>query len=62
MRHAAIHSVGMAGVVALTLLVVFGLFDDVIEKRLYRNFVRAYQDSPICLTEKRALRLGFYIS
>ncbi|UPT90294.1 hypothetical protein HAP41_0000015910 [Bradyrhizobium barranii subsp. apii] len=36
-RRAAIYSVGMAGGVALALLVMFGLLDDAIEMRLYKN-------------------------
>lgn len=57
-RRAAIYSVGIAGGVGLALLAVFGVLDDTIEMRLYRNCVKAYQDSPICLTEKGAPRLG----
>ncbi|UPT94696.1 hypothetical protein J4G48_0036285 [Bradyrhizobium barranii subsp. apii] len=60
-RRAAIYLVGMAGGVALALLVMFGLLDDAIEMRLYKNCLRAHRDLPMaCLTEERALRLGFY--
>ena len=58
LQRAAIYSGGMAGGVGLALLILFGLFDGGIERRLYANCVRAYQDSPICLTEHPASRLA----
>lgn len=61
-RRAAIYAVGMAGGVGIALFVVLGLLDDAIERRLYWNCLRAHPDlSIVCLTEERALRLGFYV-
>lgn len=61
-RRAAIFSMGMAGGVELTLLAIFGLFDDAIEMRMYRNCLRAHPtQSVVCMTEDRVLRYGFYI-
>ncbi|APG10511.1 hypothetical protein BKD09_19475 [Bradyrhizobium japonicum] len=50
-QHAVICSAAMAADVGLSLLVVFGLFGELIEKRMYANCVRVYQQSPLCLAE-----------
>lgn len=61
-RRAAICSIGMAGGVGLVLLAIFGLFDDALERRMYRGCLTGHPDRPfLCLTEERALRLRFYM-
>lgn len=61
-RRAAIYSVGIAGGVGLALLAIFGLFNDALERRMYRNCLAGHSDRPfLCLTEERAIRLRFYV-
>jgi hypothetical protein len=61
-RRFAIYSVGMATCVGFTLLAMFGALDDAIDMRMYRNCLKVHPtESMACLTEERALRLGFYV-
>lgn len=61
-RRAAIYSVGIAGGVGLALIAIFGLFDDALAKRMYRNCLAGHPDRPfLCLTEESALGLEFYV-